>query len=86
MKNWKILETIKDDITPESLIDVLLKNRGITPQERQAFLKPEINSLTLDSVGIDTKQVAKATKRIIQAIDKKEHIVVYGDYDVDGIT
>jgi single-stranded-DNA-specific exonuclease len=36
-------------------------------------------------VGIDKKQLTKAIKRIEKAIEEKEQIVVFGDYDVDGI-
>ena len=32
------------------------------------------------------KGMQQAVRRIIQAIDLKEKIVIYGDYDVDGIT
>src|SRR4029079_11111471 len=35
--------------------------------------------------GLDKKNLAKALKRVQDAIQKKEQIVVFGDYDVDRI-
>ncbi len=71
----------------DKLIDLLLENRGISSQkDKESFLHPKLSDVTTDSVGIDKKQLAKALKRINQAITKKEQIVIFGDYDVDGIT
>ena len=36
-------------------------------------------------VGILPVQLAKATKRIKEAIKNKEKVIVYGDYDTDGV-
>ncbi|MBP6882371.1 MAG: single-stranded-DNA-specific exonuclease RecJ [Candidatus Levybacteria bacterium] len=71
---------------PDSVVNALLATRGIDDKSKQSFLKPMLSSLTLESVGIDSQGVRKAIKRIKIAIDKKEQIIVYGDYDVDGIT
>ena len=69
------------------LIDLLLNNRGITTKkEKEAFLNPQLESVTPKGVGIDLSQLKKALTRIKKAIDKKEQIIVFGDYDVDGIT
>ncbi|HSA83550.1 MAG TPA: single-stranded-DNA-specific exonuclease RecJ [Patescibacteria group bacterium] len=71
----------------DELIDLLLENRGIkTAKERDEFLYPTLEAVTPESVGIDLKELTKALKRIKKAIDQKEQIVVFGDYDVDGIT
>jgi len=62
----------------------ILINRGISSErEAKEFLNPLLgNLLKPDSLpDIDT-----ATERIIRAIRDKEKIVVYGDYDADGIT
>ncbi|MBI4097004.1 MAG: single-stranded-DNA-specific exonuclease RecJ, partial [Candidatus Levybacteria bacterium] len=69
------------------LVDVLLENRGLkTKKEITAFLDPKLEDITVGSVGIDKKQLSKALKRIKKAIAGKEQIVIFGDYDVDGIT
>lgn len=72
----------------ESLLQQLLQNRGVTSQkEINAFLHPpDPSSLTPEDVGIDTSSLKKAISRIEKAIKDKESIVVYADYDADGIT
>ena len=68
----------------EDLIANLLNARGIqTEEEREKFLHPSLQDLTDPSKlsGID-----KAKQRIIQAIEQDELMIVYGDYDADGVT
>jgi len=90
MKNWNISNKLKiKDLgfKTDDLIDLLLKNRGLeTKKDIEAFLHPRLESVTTKSVGIDQRQLQKALKRIEKAIKNKEQIVVFGDYDVDGIT
>src|SRR6185369_4209714 len=90
MKKWDVLHKLKiqnEKFKTDELIDLLLANRGIkTAKERDEFLHPTLENVTPDTVGIDPKQLKKALGRINKAIEKKEQIVVFGDYDVDGIT
>src|SRR3990167_3151836 len=75
---WKIAPKKSDDLTSQ-----LLLNRGIkTEKERKLFFTPRISDYRqyLEIPGIE-----KANKRIKEAIQKNELIVVFGDYDVDGI-
>ncbi len=61
----------------------LLHGRGIgTAEEARAFLKPDFSS-SHDPFLL--KDAEKAADRIISAIKKDERIVVYSDYDMDGI-
>ena len=84
--NWKILH--KDHpLEVEEIISVLLKNRGFkNTKEQIEFLKP-LNPMdfTPEMVGVKKTELKKALRRINQAIAKEEQIVVYGDYDCDGI-
>ncbi len=65
-----------------SLLASLLLNRSIdTPAKVQDFLYPNINNL---HDAFLMKDMRKAVNRIKQAIEKKENILVWGDYDVDG--
>jgi single-stranded-DNA-specific exonuclease len=62
----------------------LLMQRGITDRpSAEAFLHPELKDLSDPSL---MKDLDKAVERIQHAITNKEWIVVYGDYDVDGVT
>ena len=66
------------------IIGQILWNRGLqSVEEARAFLHPE------DEPFHDPflmKDMERAARRIIQAIHAGEQIVVYGDYDVDGMT
>ncbi|MGQ9487541.1 MAG: single-stranded-DNA-specific exonuclease RecJ [Armatimonadota bacterium] len=62
----------------------LLMNRGITePEQAQRFLEPDWSNLP-DPFLLPDAEVA--VNRLLQAIERKEKILVYGDYDVDGVT
>ncbi len=85
--SWRAkTETIKKRV--EEILDLILERRGIqSKQDKELFFNPPHPSqLTLDQVGIDSNQAQKAIKRIKSAIQAEEMIVVYGDYDADGIT
>ena len=90
MKKWEILKKIKTQtakVKTEDIIEILLENRGLkTQKEIDAFLHPSLETVTPKSVEIDSKQLKKALARIEKAILDKESIIVFGDYDVDGIT
>jgi single-stranded-DNA-specific exonuclease len=63
----------------------LLYNRGIkTEGEIEKFLNPDYERDLYDPFLM--KDMDKAVIRIKKAIDNKEKIVIYGDYDVDGVT
>jgi single-stranded-DNA-specific exonuclease len=89
-KKWETLnkfEVQSSKFTIDDLITILLENRGLeSKKEIEEFLHPDLSAVTPKSVGIDVEQLQKALKRISEAIDKKEQIIVFGDYDVDGIT
>ena len=87
---WKILAKIKNKKPIErrqEIIEALFKNRGLkTKKQREEFLTPKNPyQLTPKEVGITTAQLKKAIIRIKKAVKNKEEVVVYGDYDTDGV-
>src|SRR3990167_10939149 len=85
-KRWKILNKKKIS-TEKEIIEALLKNRGIkTSKETREFFDP-INpaKISLKSLGIKESEVKRAIDRIQKARKNKEKVIVYGDYDADGI-
>jgi len=89
-KVWKILYQIKEKDQKqrlEEIIQVLLKHRKITTkQQRKDFFDPQNPyKINLKEAGIKAGEVKKAVGRIKKAVKNKELIVVYGDYDADGI-
>ncbi len=74
---WKILNT---DYT-RSLVDVILENRHLPPDHLEAFrLSERMHDPYL------LPDMKRGVKRVLTAIEKKENVVIFGDYDVDGIT
>lgn len=69
--------------TEPDLISQLLKNRGIEPSNRDQFFNPKLTDL---NDPLKLPGVKQSRDRIISAIKNQEKIVIYGDYDVDGIT
>ena len=88
MNSWKILHKEEvERLKPEELQKILLKNRGIiSKKEVSEFLNPKLSKIIPKNVGINTKELNKAIKRLKRAIKDNKKIIVYGDYDVDGIT
>lgn len=65
-------------------IGAILVNRGITKiEDIQAFLYPSFNHIRSFERLAD---LDKAVERIARAIRSNEKILVFGDYDVDGVT
>jgi len=72
----------------EEIINLLLKDRGLnTPQQQETFFYPlHPKNITLKDLGIKSIQINKALALIKETIKKKRPIVIFGDYDVDGLT
>ncbi|MEW4354025.1 single-stranded-DNA-specific exonuclease RecJ [Streptococcus pneumoniae] len=89
---WQLATTFSDDAFLkigkkaglEPAASALLYQRGIQTEEAlQAFLEPDLSHLHDPYLLHD---MDKAVERIRQAIEMREQILVYGDYDADGMT
>lgn len=65
------------------LLDILLSNRGIPKNEREKFLNPSYEDHIYDPFLM--KDMERVCVRIFEAIEGKEKILIYSDYDCDGI-
>lgn len=66
------------------LVRKLLAQRGISGRERALrFLKPRLADLG-DPFAL--REMDAAVERIFRAADNGEHVCIYGDYDVDGVS
>jgi len=92
-KRWKIKEQPNSkDIKKlsaelngldETLTSILLQ-RGIdTFDKAKAFFRPSLDEIHDPFL---MKDMDKAVNRLVAAIENKERILIYGDYDVDGTT
>ena len=81
--NEEEIKKIQEKYKINKLLATVLVNRNITAEKAEIFLNPTRNDFYNPFNMPDMK---KAVERIIDAIHKKEKVVIYGDYDVDGIT
>lgn len=90
-KKWEICEQDKELVEKvargnnlSELMATLLVNRGIVDKKDiEIFLAPTRNDFHDPFLMPDMKE---AVDRIEKAIEKNEKIIIYGDYDVDGVT
>jgi len=87
---WQVAETfgqaehLARQLHTTDLVAQVLHNRGLDGVEvARAFMAPQLTALHDPTLLAGAEQAAK---RIAGAIQRQEKIVLYGDYDVDGIT
>lgn len=89
--HWRI-RSVEDDAAQElaraANIDAILARfllaRGVHPNDVSVFLSPSLKAQLPDPSGL--QGIDSAVARIVEAIEKKQNIVIFGDYDVDGAT
>jgi len=63
-------------------VAAILARRGVPPEEAAAFLAPTLRDTLPDPRRL--KDMDKAAIRILAAVDAREKVAVFADYDVDG--
>lgn len=82
--NEEKVEKISKEFNIGKLVATILVNKGLEEkQEIEKFLNPTRNDFYNPYLMPDMEI---AVNRIIKAINEKEKMIIYGDYDVDGIT
>ncbi|MFC4991352.1 single-stranded-DNA-specific exonuclease RecJ [Rubritalea tangerina] len=67
-----------------SILLKLLGQRGVSGRDAiESFLNPRLKDL---SDPYQLPHMEQAVERIFEAVDRGEKVLVYGDYDVDGVT
>ncbi len=80
----EIAESLSKQLNINHVLATLLVQRGIRCfDSAKSFFRPSLDALHNPFLMAD---MHKAIARIEQAIHKKEKVLVYGDYDVDGTT
>lgn len=82
--NYELVKKIQKENNISEILATILVNRNIIDNDEiKVFLNPTRNDFHDPYLMPDME---KAVQRIMQAIDKNEKVMIYGDYDVDGIT
>ena len=89
-KQWEIydvdenvVEDIAEKFSISKLASRIIAHKGLKDEEIAVFLNPTRNDFHNPFLLPD---MDKAVSRIIEAMENKEKTIIYGDYDVDGIT
>ena len=90
IKKWQIYESNNEKIEEISkkynlnkLLATILVNRNIEENQIETYLNPNRKNFH-DPFLMPDMEIA--VNRILKAMGNKEKIIIYGDYDVDGIT
>ena len=83
-KDEEAVKKVQEEFGLSRLLSTIIVNKGLkTKQEIEVFLNPTRNDFH-DPYLMPDMQIA--VDRIVQAIENQEKVIIYGDYDVDGIT
>lgn len=87
MKDWQVKfipQENKKKRRQEEIINFLLTDREVDKEEN--FFNPQHpKEITPNQAGIDFRQIVKAEQKLSAIREKKQKILVWGDYDADGI-
>ena len=79
---WKVSQKNYSQENKDWLLEILAKNRGLlAKKELDKFLNPTIEQI----LNVQATDLKKAVNRVEKALKNKEKVIVYSDYDADGI-
>ena len=82
--DYDAVASLQEQIHVSDSLATLLVQRGIkVKSDAEAFFRPQITDLHDPFL---MKDMDLAVSRLVQAIDREEKVLIYGDYDVDGTT
>ena len=83
-KKWNVLKKYQDGT---DVVSFLLENRGITSNAQiDEFLNPKPLAVYLSEMPLDFKKSVKEAKELIlKYVQDAKPILIYGDYDTDGV-
>src|SRR5574344_734762 len=89
-KKWNVKESnsnrideIKNKFHLSDLVSNILSQKNLSDDELEVYLNPKRNDFYDPFLLPD---MDKGVERIVKSIDNKEKIIIYVDYDADGIT
>ncbi len=81
-KTWKLAAKAGSKKSKNWLTAILAGNRGLTNSRKlHDFLNPNLEQI----IKVELTEVEKGVKRVSQALKNNEKIIVYSDYDADGL-
>ncbi len=83
-ENKRLCEELERELSCEQQFAQILLNLGVDSLARaKSFLSPKVKDLLDPFLFL---QMKKATQTVIKAIKTQKKILIYGDFDVDGVT
>ncbi len=80
----KLLSQLEQELNCGEVFAKILLNLGVSSlAEAKSFLSPKVDDLLDPFLFV---QMKKAVQMVIKAINAKQKILIYGDFDVDGVT
>ena len=82
--DMKAVNTVRRALKSSLILAKVLVNRGIdTPETALSFMRPSFDTLVSPFA---IKDMEKAVSRVCNALETGEKILIFGDYDADGVT
>jgi len=85
--NWKFINQKHKAKNTKQIVEILLENRGIeNEKDKEEFFTPKHpEKIELKELEISEQPIKEAIERIKVAKKNNEGILIYGDYDADGV-